>query len=340
MTVTAGPGERTFAEATWRALGTYVQLGVAQGDRIVEARRRAQTLLEDVDRTCSRFRADSDLTRANTAAGRRVRVDPLLVRAVEAALRAAEETDGLVDPTLGRSLVALGYDADLGEVRSRSDDPAAVPLPAVPDAWRAVETDPDGALLVPYGTALDLGATGKAFASDLLAADLAGAGIACIVSLGGDISVGLPDDADDADGIDADGAERRGGPHAGPVEWPVTIAERPDDPPQQTVLLDRGGLATSSVVHRRWQRGGEGVHHLLDPRTGRPAAGGWRTVSVTAASAVEANTATTAAVVLGPDAVEWLVERDLAARLVGRDGRVVHLAGWPVEGDLAAAVNR
>jgi thiamine biosynthesis lipoprotein len=335
VTVTARPGERTFAEATWRALGTYVQLGVAHGDRIVEARRRAQAVLADVDRTCSRFRADSDLTRANAAAGRRVRVDPLLVRAVEAALRAAAETDGLVDPTLGRSLVALGYDADLGEVRSRRDDPAAVPLPAVPDAWRAVETDPDGALLVPYGTALDLGATGKAFASDLLAADLAEAGIACIVSLGGDIAVGLPDHADDDDGT-----QGRGRTDAGPVEWPVTIAERPDDPPQQTVLLDRGGLATSSVVHRRWQRGGEGVHHLLDPRTGRPAEGGWRTVSVTAASAVEANTATTASVVLGPDAVEWLVERDLAARLVGRDGRVVHLAGWPVEGDLAAAVNR
>jgi thiamine biosynthesis lipoprotein len=322
VTTTAPAGAHTFAETTWRALGTYVQLGIAQGDRLTQARGRAERLLADVDRTCSRFRADSDLTRANAGAGRRVRVDPLLARAVEAALWAAQETDGLVDPTLGRSLVALGYDADLGEVRSRPDDPAAVPLPAVPGAWRAVETDPDGAVLVPYGTALDLGATGKAFASDLLAADLAGVGIACIVSLGGDIAVGVPDGDQE------------------PVEWPVTIAERPDDPPQQTVLLDRGGLATSSVVHRRWQRGGEGVHHLIDPRTGRPADGGWRTVSVTARSAVEANTATTAAVVLGPDAAEWLLERDLAARLVGRDGRVVHLAGWPADGDLATEVSR
>ncbi len=310
----------TFDETTWRALGTYVQLSVADAARLTDARRHAQVLLAHVDRACSRFRADSDLTRANAAAGRWVQVDPLLVAAVEAALGAAEATDGLVDPTLGRSLVALGYDADLGRVQARADDPAAVPLPAVPQAWCRVGVDPDGALLVPLGCALDLGATGKAFASDLVATRLAAEGVACIVSLGGDIAVGVPDELADTEG-------------AGPVDWPVMITERPGDPPQQTVLLDRGGLATSSVVHRRWQRGGEGVHHLLDPRTGRPAEGVWRTVSVSAATAVEANTATTAAIVLGTRAPGWLAARDLASRLVGRDGWVRHVAGWPADED-------
>ena len=309
----------TFADASWRALGTYVQLTVADAGRLDEAQARAQALLADVDRSCSRFRDDSDLTRANRGAGSWVGVDPLLVAAVRAALGAAQETDGLVDPTLGRSLVALGYDADLDAVRHRPDDPAAVPLPAVPDAWRAVGVRED-AVLVPYGTALDLGATGKAFASDLVAADLAGRGLPCIVSLGGDVAIGVPEELADDDG-------------AGPVEWPIAVGERPDDPPQQTVHLDRGGLATSSVLHRRW---GAGTHHLVDPRTGRPATGSWRTVTVAAATAVEANTATTAAVVLGPDAPAWLTGRDLAARLVAADGSVTHVAGWPAENDLAA----
>ena len=316
---TTGPTGLTFADASWRALGTYVQLTVADAERLDEAQARAQALLADVDRTCSRFRDDSDLTRANRGSGSWVDVDPLLVAAVEAALGAAHDTDGLVDPTLGRSLVALGYDADIGEVRGRADDPAAVPLPAVPDAWRAVEVR-EGAVRVPYGTALDLGATGKAFASDLVAADLAGRGLPCIVSLGGDIAIGVPQHLADDDG-------------AGPVEWPVSVCERPDDEPQQTVYLDRGGLATSSTLNRRW---GRGNHHLLDPRTGRPATGTWRTVTVTAATAVEANTATTAAVVLGPDAPHWLAGRDLAARLVADDGSVTHVAGWPAENDLAA----
>lgn len=317
--MTTPPATVTFADASWRALGTYVQLTVADATRLDEAQARAHALLADVDRTCSRFRDDSDLTRANRGSGGWVDVDPLLVAAVEAALGAAHETDGLVDPTLGRSLVALGYDADIGEVRGRADDPSAVPVPAVPDAWRAVGVR-DGAVLVPFGTALDLGATGKAFASDLVATDLAARGIPCIVSLGGDIAIGVPADLAGDDG-------------AGPVDWPVSVCERPDDPPQQTVYLDRGGLATSSTLNRRW---GAGVHHLLDPRTGRPATGTWRTVTVTAATAVEANTATTAAVVLGPDAPAWLVQRDLAARLVADDGTVTHVAGWPAENDLAA----
>lgn len=322
MATTTAPGGFTFAETSWRALGTYVQLGVADAGRLDEARARAEDLLAAVDLACSRFRADSDLTRANLGAGSWVRVDPLLVAAVGAALDAADETDGVVDPTLGRSLVALGYDADIGAVRSRPDDPAGVPLPAVPDAWRAVGLQ-DDAVLVPFGTALDLGATGKAFASDLLADDLADRGIACIVSLGGDISIGVPPALADGDGT-------------GPVDWPVAIAELPDDPPVQTVLLDHGGLATSSVLGRRWTRGGRRVHHLIDPRTGRPAESVWRTVTVSAGCAVAANTATTASIVLGEDAPRWLAERDLAARLVDVDGGVTLVAGWPADDDLAA----
>jgi thiamine biosynthesis lipoprotein len=95
-----------------------------------------------------------------------------------------------------------------------------------------------------------------------------------------------------------------------------------------TVALRGGGLATSSTTQRRWRRGGQEVHHILDPRTGAPAAAIWRTVSVAAASCVEANTASTAAIVLGATAPAWLLRMRLPARLVRHDGAVVATCGW------------
>jgi thiamine biosynthesis lipoprotein len=88
-------------------------------------------------------------------------------------------------------------------------------------------------------------------------------------------------------------------------------------------------MATSSTLARRWRRGHASVHHLLDPRTGLPADETWRTASVCAATCVDANAASTAAIVLGALAPAWLWERDLAARLVASDGRVMRVAGWP-----------
>ena len=76
------------------------------------------------------------------------------------------------------------------------------------------------------------------------------------------------------------------------------------------------------------------VHHIVDPRTGFPAREVWRTVSVTAGSCVDANTASTAAIVLGEDASGWLAARSLPARLVRPDGDITRVGGWP---DRAAA---
>ena len=309
---TAARSDPTYAAQRWAALGTYVDLVVADADRLASARTACERLLARIDLALSRFRADSDLTAANRAAGSWVRADPLLIRATAAAVRVAEATDGLVDPTLGRHLVALGYDRDLDEVR-RSPS-AAVPLPSVvPQAWRGIDLDPDGALRVPEGVTLDLGATGKAFAADLIAATVpAEIGTSLIISLGGDVAVGTADEP--------------------PHEWQIAVAERPEDGDPETVVLEGGGLATSSVLARQWQRDGTTVHHLLDPRTGRPVAPTWRTVSVCADTCLDANAASTAAIVLGERAPAWLWGRDLAARLVSTDGTVLRIAGWPEPG--------
>ncbi len=97
------------------------------------------------------------------------------------------------------------------------------------------------------------------------------------------------------------------------------------------IAVAAGGLATSSTTVRRWHTSRGEAHHVIDPRTGEPAVTPWRTVSVAAGSCVEANVASTAALVLGLGATAWLAGRHLPARLVGRDGALVHVAGWPAE---------
>jgi thiamine biosynthesis lipoprotein len=97
------------------------------------------------------------------------------------------------------------------------------------------------------------------------------------------------------------------------------------------VALHSGGLATSSTAARRWRRGGDVLHHILDPRSGLPAAPVWRTVSVAAATCTDANVASTAAIIRGDAAPGWLGRLGLAARLVAESGAVLTLGGWPPE---------
>ncbi len=301
-----------MSATTFEALGTYVFLASRRPATLPPTQRLAAAVLSDVDRTCSRFREDSDLSVANRHAGAWVEVDPVLVAAVGAACEAAEQTDGLVNPLLGRPLVQLGYDRDFDELHTLADLPPQTPTPPGLDDWRGIGLDPDGAIRVPEGTALDLGATAKAWAADLIAAAVAGeVGVGAVISLGGDIAI-----APDPEGERHD-------------PWPIAIATRPGEPAEAVVTLDRGGLATSSTQVRRWSRGGVALHHVLDPRNGLPAAAVWRTVTATGPSSRAANTATTMAVVLGDDAPAWLAERGVAARLVRRDGHIVTTGGWP-----------
>ena len=173
----------------------------------------------------------------------------------------------------------------------------------------------DGPLLrLPPGVRLDLGATAKGVGSDrAVRAVMSATGHAggVLVSLGGDIAVA--------------GTPPRDG-------WPVTVAEAPDQagpPLPQLVRLPGGAIATSSVTCRRWRRGGAILHHIVDPGTGQPANGPWRTASVAAVTCADANAAATAAIVAGRQAVSWLTGAGLPARLVGRDGEVCGLGGWP-----------
>lgn len=294
----------------WSLWGTYAFLAVDRPELLLEARREADRILDAIAQACSRFRDDSDLVAVNRTPGRWVRVDPLLVAAVRVAVAAAEESAGLVDPCLGRSLVSLGYDRDLAAVHPVAAGRVATTTIPRSGAWREVRWQ-DDAVRIPEDVSLDLGATAKAWAADLVARSVAERlGCTCVVSLGGDLRVTARDDA--------------------PVSWPVVVSEHPADPVATEVTVT-GGLATSSTVVRRWRTAGGEQHHLLDPRTGRPVAGPFRTVTAAGTTALAANTASTAALVLGAEAPAWLHQHGVTARLVDHGGRVTTTGDWPAE---------
>ncbi|CAN5452434.1 FAD:protein FMN transferase [soil metagenome] len=301
--------------ATFAALGCHVHVAVREPGDLPEAERLAQVVLRDVDEVASRFRPDSDLVRVNRLAGEWVAVDPLLLAGVAVACRAAAATDGLVNPLLGRAMVSLGYDRDFSLLRElEADDEVGMGAMPDRDAWRTIETDPGGAIRIPAGTALDLGATGKAWASDLVAAaHEEHLSAASLVSVGGDLRISAPDG----------------------TAWPVAVAERPGARPACVVTLTSGAMATSTTRVRRWARGGVRRHHLLDPRSGQPAREVWRTVTATGPTCSAANTASTAAVVLGAEAVEWLETHSVTARLVASGGGVRRTGTWPADEDAA-----
>ncbi|NMH97689.1 FAD:protein FMN transferase [Pseudonocardia acidicola] len=291
--------------AQWPLWSTTARIVVTDPGVLATARAVVEARTAAVEEACSRFRADSELSRLPVD-GRPVRIGPLLAELVAAALLAAQRTAGDVDPTLGRALSELGYDRDFALIPPRA---AVPPGPVVREpAWQRIRLH-DGALTVPAGVRLDLGATAKAWTADRCARDVVEhCGGGALVALGGDIATA--------------GEAPAGG-------WQIRVQDRPEDPAIVVTLAAGGAVATSSTVSRAWTRGGHRVHHVLDPRTGASAAPAWRTVTVAAGSCLEANTLTTAAVVRGLDALPWLRGLGVAARLVGSGAKVVTLGGWP-----------
>jgi thiamine biosynthesis lipoprotein len=306
----------SFPAVSFDALGTTAALVVTNSCQLAEAEQLLRAEVDAIDAACSRFRRDSELSWLHDQAGTEVTVSPLLAEAIGVALRAGRLTGGIVDPTVGATMIDLGYDKDFDEIDKDDPTPAAEPRPA-PGWWRVSIDRETRKVLVPRTVGLDLGATAKALAADRAARQIASAiGGGVLVSLGGDVSTAGP------------------APEGG---WRIGIA---DDhrvaatDPDATVTIQSGGLATSSTTCRTWQRAGRTVHHIVDPRTGDIPAPAWRTASVAAATCVEANIASTAAIVLGWSAPGWLTAARLPSRLVGQRDNVLTLAGWPAAADL------
>lgn len=283
----------------WPVWSTTAEVTVTDRTALEEAVAIVTAHLAEVDEVANRFRSDSEIRRGSG------RMSPLFARHLDAALAAAEATDGLIDPTVGGILGDLGYDRDIALIHDQ-DVPVKAVVRRLPH-WRKVRRI-DDLLELPRGTELDFGATSKALAADdaaALVADRLGVGV--LVGIGGDI------------------ATAGDGPEGG---WRIRVDAGVGD--THDIQLPSGAaIATSSTIRRTWRLDGVRQHHLIDPRTCAPAVTPWAAITVASDTCVRANTATTAAMIQGDTALEWLHQLGHPARLVDRAGAVVTIAGWP-----------
>ena len=288
-------------QVTFRAMGCEMRAALAGDDpRGLRLLRRVPFWFAAWEASLSRFRPESELSRLNRQTGRPIRVGRTLWQVIQAARRAARESEGLVVPTTLSALEAAGYDRTFsaivegGVVTRLESTVAVVPASAVVVNRRA------HIVRLTRGARLDLGGVAKGWAADLAARRLARYG-AALVDAGGDIAVSRP-------------PPEMGG-------WPIGVAD-PFRPERQVALLrlDNGGVATSGLDYRRWRQGGEWRHHIIDPRTGRSAKTDLMSVTAIARTAREAEVAAKTVLILGSGpGMAWLEGHPNLAGLAIRD---------------------
>ncbi|MFN8110505.1 MAG: FAD:protein FMN transferase [Thermoleophilia bacterium] len=257
----------------FRAMGTSVQLLVeAPPDAAEPALAAAEQEVHRLERVLTRFDERSELCRLNRAG--RLRPGEDLLRVIRAALSGRRATGGRFDPTVLPALRAAGYDRDLDEVQARDHGAPGAPVPGGGDI---MIDETVGEIVLGAGVQVDLGGIAKGDAADRAVAILAQAGPAMAV-VGGDLAVSGP--------------RRDGSP------WPVEVTGA------DGLVLDirEGGMATSGIDRRRWQRAGRPMHHIIDPTTGAPSGTDLLRATATAPSAAMAEVRATELLLLGADA--------------------------------------
>jgi thiamine biosynthesis lipoprotein len=246
--------------------------------------RGIERLFREREALFSPFIRESELSRVNESAGHLLVVSDVFAATLRVALDVAEETSGMVVPTVGAALEAAGLKS-----QSFGNRP---PCSHVPNSWRSVFVL-GRCVQIPVGERIDLNGVVKSLAVDDALTRLAGDGF---VSAGGDIA----------------------------ARGPITVAL----PDHAVVSLRRGGLATSGNTKRRWTHEGKVHHHLIDPRTGRPATSPWSEVTACGATCLAADVAAKAGFLLGETGPGWLDARGIPARFITPRGRAIANESW------------
>ena len=274
---------------------------------ILPAERAAQiatvsALFAEWEARLSRFRPDSDLSRLNAAAGRPTWVREPLLGVLRRALRATRATRGVFDPTLARELSALGYATTFSEIRGEI---AERPAPARASSRHDVRLGPGGLVSLPADLAVDLGGIAKGMAVDAALAALRAEDVPfALVSAGGDLAV------------------------LGERPWPVAVAAADGE---AVLSLAAGALATSSTEERRWRTAHGEMHHLIDPRTRRPATSDLVRVTVHAPTCEAAEVAAKTALILGSDEGVAFLERHRLTGLLSTPAGSYRVGAWPTQ---------
>ena len=303
----ARPPRDVPVRARFRALGSDVEVLVTDPGRLQETVAHVRQCFDEVDRTFSRFRPDSELARLEWLPGVRQPASTLFLELLGLALRAARATDGWFDPTVRDAVEAAGYDRSIEHVEADGPGPVRPAVPA--GCWDQICHDRERRwVCVPEGVRLDFGGIGKGFAVDVALRSLPSGVGGVLLNAGGDLAVRGP------------------APLGG---WRIGVAADAGVPAETTVALHAGALATSGLGRRCWVRDGVRLHHLIDPNTGRPAGGVWRRVTVAARDCTAAEVAAKAAWLMGATGPDWLAGLGLAGRFVAIDGRATTVGPWP-----------
>lgn len=301
------------AESTFRVMGTDAHIVVVDGTPgAIDA---ARARLDELEARWSRFRPDSELSRVNDRSGSPVAVSAVTFDLLERARLWWYRTHGAFDPTILPALERAGYDRSFERIEptdGNGGSPAGEPAPGCAH----IALDPVvRAVTVPAGVRVDLGGIAKGYAADLIIEELlrSGAAGAC-VNLGGDLRVG-------------------GRAPAGATAWVVALDTPPGLEPDPTgspmLALADGAIATTSRALRTWRRGTSVEHHVIDPRTSRPARTPWISATVVAGRAVVAEPLAKAALLATTPAAAstLLAEHGATGVLVDGDGALHPLVG-------------
>ena len=275
-----------------------------EGASAAEALGTVPAWFEAWEARLSRFRPTSELSRLNRRRGPWTRVSPTLWTVARHALWAARATRGLVLPTLHDDLVRTGYDRPYDELRRASSLPPPAPpmAPRRRDSLRLLRRD--RLLYVPREGGIDLAGVAKAWAASEAARRLGRFGPA-LVDAGGDVAVTAP-------------------PYGSPG-WPIAVEATHDE-----WLITSGGIATCGRDYRRWRQGATERHHIIDPRTGEPAATDVLTATVSAPTLLEADVSARAALILGSaDGAAWLAARPRLTWVLAREDGTTVSGGRP-----------
>ncbi|NKQ52362.1 FAD:protein FMN transferase [Amycolatopsis sp. K13G38] len=243
----------------------------------------ARARIAELGSRWSRFREDSEISRVNAQAGTPTFVSADTLILIARAVAGWRRTGGLFDPTVHAAMLAHGYDRDFALLHSREALPrpeAARHQPA-PGCTGITLDLAASRVVIPPRTALDPGGIGKGLAADLVSAQLRQHGATgVLVNIGGDVRV-------------------RGRAATG-EGWVVSVADPfSADGELLRLGLPAGAVATSTTLHRRWMSAGRPVHHIMDPRSGRPSAGDLVSATVVTRSAWWAEVLTKAVLLAG-----------------------------------------